>query len=265
MKWNLERSVNQRSFRFWSVAILGAALSFASSANFASTIVMSDDFNKANQALLGTTPNVGGNWTITGTSTVNALQISGNAVPMANTGQDAFSAFAASIPNGPGAPLHTSMDINLSAVGTGDYFTHLSDPAGTTTNFYQRLGATATSGGYFLTLAVTGGGGAATTAGTTVLSLGTTYHVDINWNFVAGALNDTFQVFVNGSPYLSKTWDSTNAEATAVSAANLRQGTAGAAATLTIDNLQVDVPEPATLVLASMIGLVGLVCCRSRQ
>ncbi len=246
-------------------AAVVAAVCTAPSAIFAA-LVFQDDFNKANQALLGTNPNVGGTWTITGTSVVNPLTISSNAVPMANTGQDAFSAFNSSVPNAAGMTLRTSMDINLSAAGTGDYFTHLSDPVGTTSIFLQRLGAAATTGGYFLTFAATAGGGATTTTGTGLLSLGTAYHVDIDWNFVAGALNDTFQVSVNGSPYISKTWDSTNAEPTFVSAANLRQGGGASASTLTIDNLQVDsIPEPATLVLASMIGLVGLVCRRSRQ
>jgi hypothetical protein len=247
-------------------AAVVAAVCAAPSAVFAA-ILFQDDFNKADQALLGTTPNVsGGNWTITGTSTVNPLQISGNQASLNTTGQDAYAAFSNSAPNAAGAPIRTSADINLSAVGTGDYFLHLSDPVGTSSNFFQRLGAGTASGGYVLTLAVTGGGGAATTAGTTVLSLNTTYHVDIDWNFVAGALNDTFQVSVNGSPYLTKAWDSTNPEPTQVSAANFRQGTTGSAANVTVDNLTVEqVPEPATLVLASMVGLVGLACRRSRR
>jgi len=243
-----------------------AALCFAPSAVFAA-LVFQDTFTKTDQALLGTTPNIsGGNWAITGTSVVNPLQISGNQVPLNTTGQDGFAPFLYPTPNAAGAPIRTSADINLSAVGTGDYFLHLSDPAGTTSNFFQRLGAQASGAGYVLTLAVTGGGAAATTPGTTVLNLNTTYHVDIDWNFVAGALNDTFQVSVNGTPYLSKAWDSTNAEPANVSAVNFRQGTAGAAANAAVDNLTVEqIPEPATLVLASMMGLIGLACRRSRQ
>jgi hypothetical protein len=135
----------------------------------------------------------------------------------------------------------------------------LSDPAGTTSFFFQRLGAVATSGGYFLTLAATAGGGATTSVGTTVLSLNTTYHVDIDWNFVAGATNDTFQLSVNGSSYLSKTWDSTNAEPTSVSAVNFRQGTAAQAPTLTVDNLTVElIPEPSSLTLLALAAMFGV-------
>ena len=240
-----------------SVAIV-AALSYVPSAAFAS-LVFQDDFNKANQALLGTNPNIGGTWAITGTSVINPLQISGNQVPMANTGQDAFAALSSVVPNAAGFPIRTSADINLSAVGTGDYFLHVTDPVGSSSLFYQRLGAAATTGGYFLTFAATAGGGATTTPGTTVLSLGTTYHVDVDWNFVAGPLNDTFQVYVNGSPYVSKTWDSTNAEPPSVSSVNLRQGTAGSAATLTIDNLTVEqVPEPSSLALLALAAMFGV-------
>jgi hypothetical protein len=246
-------------------AAVVAAVCAAPSAVFAATIFQ-DTFTKADQPLLGTTPNTsGGNWAITGTSVVNPLAITSNAVTLNTTGQDAFSPFLYSAPNTAGFPLRTSADINLSAAGTGDYFLHLSDPAGTTSFFFQRLGAQQITGGYVLTLAATAGGGATTTPGTTVLAFGTTYHVDIDWNFVAGALNDTFQVSVNGSSYLSKTWDSTNAEPPSVSAINFRQGTTGAAANVTVDNLKVEqIPEPTTLVLASMIGLVGLACRRSR-
>src|SRR5262249_30489638 len=143
-----------------------------------------------------------------------------------------------SVPHADGTILHTGMDINLSAVGTGDYFSHLSDPVGTTSTFLQRLGAVSTSGGYFLTLAETAGGGATTLAGTTVLSLGTTYHVDINWTFVPGATNDTFSVLVNNAAYLNKTWTSSTPEPTQISAGNFRQGGGSASApTLTVDNL----------------------------
>jgi len=242
-----------------ATAFLGASLVVACSGVFAG-IILSDDFNKANGPLLGTAPNTGtGNWTITGTSVVNPIQISGNAVALQSTGQDAYVQFASSAPNpGDGSQLHTSMDINLSAAGTGDYFTHLSDPAGTTTNFYQRLGAASTTGGYFLTLAATAGGGATTTTGTTVLNLNQTYHVDEYWTFNPGTNSDTITVNVNNVPYLSKTWDSSNPEPTQLSAANFRQGTTGAAATLTVDNLQVEtiaVPEPGTFVL------LALGCC----
>jgi hypothetical protein len=239
-------------------AAVVAAVCAAPSAVFAS-LVFQDDFNKANGPLLGTTPNIGGNWAITGTSVVNPIQISGNQVPLANTGQDAFAALSNVVPNAAGFPIRTSADITLSAVGTGDYFLHLTDPVGSSSLFFQRLGAASTSGGYFLTLAATAGGGATTTVGTTALSLGTTYHVDVDWNFVAGPLNDTFQVFVNGSPYLSKTWDGTSAEPPSVSSVNFRQGGGASASTLTVDNLTVEqIPEPSSLTLLALAAMFGV-------
>jgi hypothetical protein len=255
----------QRTLIFTLSLVLGAAIFGASATSQAGT-VFSDDFNKPDQALLGTTADIGGTWTITGTSVVNPLQISGNAVPLNTTGQDAFAAFSSPVANAAGTVLHTSMDINLSAVGTGDYFTHLSDPAGTTSFFFQRLGAATSGAGYVLQLAVTGGGGAATTLGSTVLNLNQTYHVDAYWTSVAGATNDAFQINVDNIPYLSKTWDSTNAEPTQLSAVNFRQGTNGSAATVTVDNLQVDaiaVPEPCSLLLV-LCGMVGFGLGRRR-
>lgn len=167
-------------------AAVVAAVCAAPSAVFAG-LVFQDTFTKANGPLLGTTPNIGGgNWTITGTSVVNPIQISGNQVVLVNTGQDAFAPLSFVVGDGGGFSIRTSADITLSAVGTGDYFLHMTDPVGSSSLFFQRLGAAATTGGYFLTFAATAGGGATTSVGTTVLSLATTYHVDVDWNFVPG-------------------------------------------------------------------------------
>lgn len=251
-----------------SAALLCTLLAVSSSGVFASTIVFSDDFNKSNGNLVGTTPNTStGNWTQTGATATNPIQISSNAVAMGTTGQDAYAGFTSSVPNsGDGSQIHTSMDINVSAAQTGDYFSHLSDPVGTTSFFFQRLGAAASGAGYVLQLAVTGGGGAVTTLGSTVLSFNQTYHVDEYWTFVPGATNDTFEVDVTGpsvsGTYLTKTWDSTNPEPTQISAVNFRQGGSTSSATLSVDNLQVEsitvVPEPGTISLVSILLLIGL-------
>jgi hypothetical protein len=246
--------------------LLGALLAVSSSGVFAAIVFM-DDFNKTpNQPLIGTTPNIGGTWAITGTSVVNPIQIVSNQVPLTNNGQDVNAALTSEAPNAGGFALHTSADINvIAAQATGDYFLHVSDPAGSSANFYQRLGASATTGGYFLQFAVTSGTGATTTPGTTVLTLGQTYHVDVNWNFVAGTLNDTFQVLVDGVPYLSKTWDSATAEPPGIGSVNFRQGSATVAPTVTVDNLAVEfVPEPASVSLLLFAGLFGLIKIRTR-
>ncbi|HEX5470404.1 MAG TPA: hypothetical protein VFW73_00875 [Lacipirellulaceae bacterium] len=250
----------QRPLFCSSAIVFGLLLAFTSSSALASTIVLSDDFNKSNQALVGTTPNIsGGAWNQTGAVATNPIQIVSNAVSLVTSGQDTYAPFTGPVTEMGGNSIHTSMDIHVSAAqATGDYFSHLSDPVGTNTLFFQRLFAKSMSGGFQLGLAVTGGGGAAINYGTTVLNLNQTYHVDAYWNFVAGATNDTFDIDVDNMPYFSKTWDSTNAEPLQISAANFRQGSAGSAPTLTVDNLEVEsVPEPTSLALGLLFGLLG--------
>jgi hypothetical protein len=248
-----------------TTAIFCALLAVSSSGLFASTIVFNDTFPKSDTALVGTTPDLStGNWSQTGATATNPIQIVSNKVAMGTTGQDTYAAFSSSVSNsGDGSQVHTSMDINVSAAQTGDYFSHLSDPVATTSFFFQRLGAASSGTGYVLQLTVTGGGGAVATSGTTVLNFNQTYHIDEYWTFNAGATNDTFQINVDNASYLSKTWDSTNAEPTQLSAANFRQGGATSSATLTVDNLQVEsiaaeVPESGTLGLASVFLLIGI-------
>jgi hypothetical protein len=187
------------------------------------------------------------------------MQIASGAVQVGTSGQDEYAAFTAPLSTAAGR-ITTSMDINVSAAqAAGDYFSHLSNPAGTTTIFLQRLFARSSGTGFQLGLLDTSGTNSATTWGTTDLNFNTNYHVDVVWNFVAGNNNDTFAVRVNNAPYLTHSWTSMNAEPPALAAANLRQGTAANAATLTVDNLVVDgIPEPATLVLAALVGVAGV-------
>lgn len=247
-----------------NLAIAASILSAGSACHAA--LVFSDDFNSPDGPLLGTVADIGGTWTITGASTVNPLQIVSNAVPLTTTGQDGYAAFSAPVPATSGTSIVTTVDLNVSAAqATGDYFLHLSDPVGTTSNFYQRLFARSTDDGYTLGLLDTSGTGSATTWGTTVLSFNTPYSVAVTWNFVEGPTNDTFELDVDGSSYLTHAWTSVLAEPTEVGAVNLRQGTASSAPTLTIDNLQVSaVPEPGTLALAGL-GLLGVVASRRRR
>lgn len=256
----------RRSLNLCVAVVLAVALAATSSTVIAG-IVFSDDFNSANGPLLGTTADVGGTWTQTGTSVVNPIQISGNAVALMNTGQDAYAALSSSVANPTDLKMRTSVDINVSAANaTGDYFLHVSDPVGTTFNFYQRLFARSSGGGFQLGLVDTSGTGSTTTWGTTVLSLSTSYHVDVDWMFVPGATNDTFAVSVDNAPYLAHTWTSATSEPAQISAVNFRQGSASNAATLSADNLVVAViPEPSALLLATMIGVFGLLCRRPKR
>jgi hypothetical protein len=228
----------------------------------ADVIVFSDAFN-TNGPLLGTTPQVGGLWTITGTSVVNPLQVVSGQASLVTTGQDAYSAFSAPVPVATTQALQTSFTLTVSAAqATGDYFLHLSDPAGTASNFYSRIFARSSGGGFLLGFASNAGTGTVTTYGSDVLTFGTSYQVSSTWNFISGPLNDTFSLSVNGNPYIaSYTWTGAAEPATNVSAVNFRQGTGANAATLLVDNLQVKaIPEPssASIVGLALVGLVGL-------
>jgi hypothetical protein len=262
MKVILEGTIMRRSL-LASAAVLAVALATASPA--VAGLVFSDDFNSADGPLAGTTPDLStGNWTPTAAAATPIQIASGRAI-VKTSGQDEYAAFSTPVPTDPGFGLRTSLDINVdTAQAGGDYFSHLSNPVGTTTNFYQRLHVRSSDSGFQLGMLETSGTGGSLTYGTTVLDFDTDYHVDIDWNFVAGPTNDTFDVYVNGVPYLSDVWTSVTAEPTQVSAANLRQGSSVNAALVAVDNLQVaTIPEPATVALF-VIGLVGFVCGRRR-
>jgi PEP-CTERM motif-containing protein len=253
--------------RSLAVALAISSCALVSSSTRAA-VVFSDNFDSySNGNLSGQ-----GGWTATA-SAATPMQVTGTTnkvVTLGTSGQDEYHALSGSVPLTPGNNIVTSATINVtSAQATGDYFLHLSDPAGTTTNFYQRLFIKSTTGGYLLGLTDISGTGSTTDYGTGVLATGTNHDVYVVWNFVSGNNNDTFQVYVdptdtttlsNNTPYVTHTWSSATAEPATLSAVNLRQGSASNAAALTVDNLSVSglVPEPATLSLLSM-GAVSLI------
>ncbi|MDQ6630519.1 MAG: PEP-CTERM sorting domain-containing protein [Verrucomicrobiota bacterium] len=217
-------------------------------------------------------------WTITGTNAINPLQVSAGMLSITNTGQDAFRAFNTPITPVDGTSFYYGLTLNLSAAqATGDYFVHTTPSLGNTSSFYNRLFAQSSGAGYVLGYLETSGAGGAVTYGTTVLAFGTPYNVTVAYDFVAGPLNDTARVYVNptstnefaNTPYLSDTWTTITAEATNYAAFNIRQGSATAAPTLTVDNINVStvfgdvaqvapVPEPSTFALIGLGSLVVL-------
>jgi hypothetical protein len=259
-------------------ATLSAIMAIALGGIANADIFFQDNFDN-NGALLGLSPNVGGVWTITGTSVVNPLTVTGNSLGILTTGQDAWGALTGVVPATAGNSLFTGVDINVSAAqATGDYFLHLSDPAGTTTNFYQRLFVRSSGAGFQLGLQSNSGTGTLITYGSTVLNLGQNYRVVTSWDFVSGLANDVFNIYVdptdatpgNNTPYLAGyTWTG-NAEPLQLAAANFRQGTAANAPTLLADRLVVSnvfadaalltvIPEPAAgFALIALAGMAGL-------
>ncbi len=221
----------------------------------------------ANGALVGQD-----GWVLTN-STVNPLQVAnvetnGN-VAMTNNGQDVRRVFndAATVTSG---SVYFSVDVNVSAAqANGDYALHFTD--GGTSNFYARTYIRSVDGNFF-SLALGTSSGTAVNYGTEDLPFNTTINLLVRYDFVAGAANDTGALYVNpttmdgsgDTAYIAATTIGT--DATTIGALALRQGSAGNAATLTVDNYSaftVDpVPEPASLVL---LGAGVLFMARRRK
>ena len=263
--------------------LLSAGILAATAGSAHAGVLFSDLFN-TNGALLGSTPGTsGGNWTITGSSVVNPLTVTGNKLVVNNTGQDAFSALTAPVTTTDGTSLYTGFTVNVSAATAGgDYFVHLANPAATSaTNFYQRIFVKSSGTGYVIGLASNSGTGAVTTYGTTVLNFGTDYKVVNAWNFAA---TDTMNLYVNPTDAVETnnvaevagyTWTGA-AEPTTLAAVNIRQGGAATGATLTLDELTVAntfaeaagfaaVPEPGSLALIGLSVLPGVAVLRRRR
>ncbi|TAG11264.1 MAG: PEP-CTERM sorting domain-containing protein [Verrucomicrobia bacterium] len=241
-----------------------AAIAGISSSHAA--IVFADSFtlpNDLDTPLIGTSPVIGGAWTITGTSVVNPLTISAasNDVFLNTNGQDANGAFSSPVTKTDGESLTVGATIDMLTVSAaGDYFLHMSVNA-LSSNFYGRVYARTgvATNTYQLGLASsTPPTGGITWGGD--LPIGSAVKIDLTWNFITGALNDTFSLAVTGAPnYIPATaWVGTAAEPTSIGTVNLRQGTAATAPTLRIDNLLVTaIPEPSTALLGA-VGLLGL-------
>jgi hypothetical protein len=240
-----------------AVALAGAA------STTHAAIVLSDNFDSyANGNLSGQ-----GGWTATA-SAATPMQVAGTTdkfVQLGTSGQDEFKAFSSVVPHTDGNTLDTSLAVNVSAAQAGgDYFAHVSSPAGTTTFFFQRLFARSSGTGFQLGLVDTSGTGSVITYGSTVLNFNQEYDVDIVWNFVPGTVNDTFALTVDSAAYLTHTWTSVNAEPTSIDAGNLRQGGAGTSATVQVDDFVVNgvIPEPTGL---AALGLGALGMLRRRR
>lgn len=238
-------------------------------ANLHATPLFSDSFTYPAGNLAGQGP-----WLQNGTSTVNPIQVSDGRVMMLNTGQDVNAALTSPFSLVDGTSFYIGLTINVSAAQSGDYFLHWS-PATGSTIFLSRMQIRSATGGFQLGYVETSGTGASLTWGTDVLSLNQDYRVVLAYNVVAGANNDTANLYVNpvdyaveanNTPYLSDTWDSVTGETTTMGAINLRQGGATSGATLSVDNLVVGtafgdmqvIPEPSALALALLGGLALL-------
>jgi trimeric autotransporter adhesin len=211
-----------------------------------------------------------GGWAQTGTFTGgNPVAINSGKAILASgaTGQDAWKAFDSAATMAAGTSLLSKINFSITSATTGgDYFFHLGSPAGSTSNFYQRLFAKSTTGGFLLGISATSNTGI---YGTSLLSLNTAYDVVIAWNSITGSSNDTLNVYVNptdptlanNSAYTSATW--TVAEPSTLNAANLRIGGATTTPGVQVNTIKVEiVPEPSSGALL-ILGGMALVAVRS--
>jgi hypothetical protein len=259
---------------------LVATLVVVKSASGAS--LFTDNFNSyANGNLVGQGP-----WAQTSTVTATPVQASNGKVAVGTSGQDIYAPLtggAYTIPDG--SSFFIGLTLNLSAAQTtGDYFLHVTPTVGNTSIFTTRLFAKSSGAGFVLGYLENSGTGGAVNYGSTVLSFNTDYRTVIAYNAVAGALNDTASVYVNPSDlavegnntaYISlDAWTTVSAESSTVAGINIRQGAAGSAPTLTVDDLAagtlfgdvtvMPVPEPSTLALTGL-GLASLLVLRRRK
>jgi len=240
--------------------------------------VFSENFNSyANGNLSGQGP-----WAATAAA-LTPMQVANGRAQLGTSGQDEFAPFGAEVANADGTSFYYGLTLNvISAQVNGDYFFHVSNPAGTTSLFYERLFARSSGAGFQLGFLDTSGTGSLTTWGPTELALNTDHRIVVGQNFIAGAVNDTFAVYVNPSDptieanntaYLMHTWTSVNAETATYAAVNLRQGGAANSAAVLVDDILVSktfsdvtaVPEPSSIALAVIGGFALFGCLKRRK
>lgn len=239
------------------------------------TVNFSDDFNSYNNGNL-----VGqGSWTQTGSTATSPIQVNGGSVAIGTSGQDIYAPLTTPITLTDGSSFYIGLDVNVSAAqSTGDYFLHWSTPAGTTGTFIERLFVKSSGSGFVF--GYDGSSGGTVNYSSTVLDFNTDYRLVLSYTAAAGALNDTFSLYLNptdgvqgdNTAYMTSGYVGTGAEASTVSAINFRQGGSTIAPTLTADNLVVAttfgeafaVPEPSILALCGL-GFAGLLIIRRNK
>jgi hypothetical protein len=269
------------------IIVVLAVAALCSTPKLFSSIVFSDNFNLyGNGNLAGVTQDAlgQGTWRQSGASATTPIQVVNGAVALGSSGQDVYSPLTTPTTLADGQSLYFSLGINVTAAQAGgDYFLHFTPNAGNTSLFYSRLFIKSVSGGFELGWLGTSGGTGLPTYGSTVLSLNTSYQVVMAYNYSATSpTNSTGAVFVNpadpnvgnNTAYLTANWLTTaTPDTNSVAAVNFRQGSAGSAATLTVDNLVVatefsdvvTVPEPSFLALGIAGGFACLVALRRKR
>lgn len=221
-------------------------------------------------------------WNQTATATNNPIQYFDGKAVVGSTGQDVWKSMTTQVIKANVSTVYTRIDFSVvNAQANGDYFFSLSDPAGSSSNFYQRLFIRASGSGFNLGLQSTSGTGSLTVWGNSVYSLNSLLSVVIAWDMVSGGVNDTFSLYVNPltndrsllTSEITSNWNSTTGTEPAlnISSINLRQGSTTTAATVYVEELWVSdsllelgltpIPEPSSYSLI-LFGLGSLIALR---
>jgi len=253
-------------------------LTFSGGSSSFGAVAFSDNFNSyvTSSNLVGQ-----GGWLQTGATATTPIQVvTPGRAQLGTSGQDVYEVFGSPTVNADGTSLYYGLTLNvISAQAAGDYFIHLTDPVGGSSLFYNRLYVKSSGAGFLLGFAETSGTGFTTNYGSTVFSTATDYQIVVAQHFIAGAGNDTFSVYVNptdavelnNTAEITKTWGTASTETNIYYEISLRQGAAGGAPAVYVDNLIVSqtfsdmvIPEPSTIALVG-IGVAGLFAVRRRR
>jgi hypothetical protein len=227
------------------------------------TVLFSDTFTYPNGNLVAQ-----GGWVQTGASATTPIQVTGGRAVLGTSGQDV------NAPVGPfnlvdGSSIYLGATINVtSAQTTGDYFLHWAPSSGST--IFESRTEIRDAGGSGFNVGLIQTASATISWGSGVYSYGQDYRIVVGYNSVTGTLNDTGDVWMNGTHEVAgAVWTpSVNAEPTVLGSINLRQGSATAAPALSIDDLNVattfaevaiftPIPEPTSLSLFGGFGLLA--------
>jgi hypothetical protein len=255
-----------RNLARWGVA----ALALGAAVDAGATVLYSSDFSGASNGNLAGQQG----FAQTGSTATNPIQVNSGVVSLGTSGQDVSAPLASSVTTGGTAYISTLVNVSA-AQASGDYFVHLANTTAGTL-FQDRLFVKSSGTGYVLGLQASSSG---VVYGTTVLPFNTATRIVTRYDVVSGDQNDVGYIYVNptgtdentNSPYLAATTFAVAENTQTLAAVNLRQGAAGSAPTLTVDDLTVAttfadavnpgvtvVPEPAGLASLCLISAAGL-------
>jgi hypothetical protein len=239
------------------IAIAAVAIAAFASQSLAQTILVNDNFDRADGSLTGTvpTPGPGGAWANHSGTLGDLLISSGQAVVQHGAPSEDNHVLFAGISTG---VLSANFDMSVSddtVISGGDYeyFAHFFTEG--SFNFRARLDVVAPNSTGDYTLGISSGTSTAEATFATDFTFGVVYNVTLDFNLDTG----TGSVTVGGTtisgtvPVLGETLDSFA----------LRQSDSSNNETVLVDNLVVSVPEPSTYALA--LGALGLVLVMLRR